>query len=154
MDTSKDSKRENEKRKYMFVCQKAGVNKKVKAAHDGPIIKKKVVRTRRRDYVKRTRCPACMIVRKMEHGHRQIMAELYGGIENCPYTEGDTKNLRLEYRAENRGKDVKATLEYFEELKKEDPEFYYSYSLDEFDRQLHIRLLLPPLGVWGLRSRF
>jgi len=29
---------------------------------------------------------------------------------------------------------VKATLEYFEELKKEDPEFYYSYTLDEFDR--------------------
>lgn len=29
---------------------------------------------------------------------------------------------------------MKATLEYFEELKKEDPEFYYSYTLDEFDR--------------------
>lgn len=62
------------------------------------------------------------------------MAELYGGIENCPYTEGDAKNLRVEYRAEYRGKDLKATLEYFEELKKEDPEFYYSYTLDEFDR--------------------
>ena len=64
----------------------------------------------------------------------QIMAELYGGIENCPYTEGDAKNLRVEYRAEYRGKDMKATLEYFEELKKEDPDFYYSYTLDEFDR--------------------
>ena len=29
---------------------------------------------------------------------------------------------------------MKATLEYFEELKKEDPKFYYSYTLDEFDR--------------------
>ncbi|WVZ95063.1 hypothetical protein U9M48_040868 [Paspalum notatum var. saurae] len=185
IDTSKDSKRKNEKRKYMFVCQKAGVNKKMKATDDGPITEKKVVRTRRRDYVKRTRRPARMIVRKMGHGHWQvvhfskdhnhecvkkfsltkylashrsippeekgfikffhgccitttrafqIMAELYGGIENCPYTEGDTKNLRLEYRAEYRGKDVKTTLEYFEELKKEDPEFYYSYSLDEFNR--------------------
>jgi len=57
------------------------------------------------------------------------MAELYGGIENCPYTEGDAKNLRVEYRTEYRGKDVKATLEYFEELKKEDLEFYYSYTL-------------------------
>ena len=28
---------------------------------------------------------------------------------------------------------MNATLEYFEELKKEDPDFYYSYSLDEFD---------------------
>ncbi|WVZ64427.1 hypothetical protein U9M48_013937 [Paspalum notatum var. saurae] len=185
IDTSKGSKRENEKRKYMFVCQKAGVNKKVKATDDGPITEKKVVRTRRHDYVERTRCPARMIVRKMEHGHCQvvhfskdhnhecvkkfsltkylashrsippeeegfikflhgcyitttqefqIMSELYGGIENCPYTEGDTKNLRFEYRAEYRGKDVKATLEYFEELKKEDPKFYYIYSLDEFDR--------------------
>ena len=44
------------------------------------------------------------------------------------------KNLCVEYRAEHRGKDVKATLEYFEELKKEDLEFYYSYTLDEFDR--------------------
>lgn len=29
---------------------------------------------------------------------------------------------------------MKATLEYFEELKKEDPEFYCNYTLDEFDR--------------------
>ena len=63
----------------------------------------------------------------------QIMAELYGGIQNYPYTKGDAENLCVEYCAEYRGKDVNATLEYFEELKKEDPDFYYSYSLDEFD---------------------
>ena len=63
----------------------------------------------------------------------QIMVELYGGIQNYPYTKGDAKNLCVEYCAEYRGKDVNATLEYFEELKKEDPDFYYSYSLDEFD---------------------
>ncbi|WVZ77090.1 hypothetical protein U9M48_024991 [Paspalum notatum var. saurae] len=58
-----------------------------------------------------------------------------GSYDNeLPYTERDTKNLRQEYRAEYRRKDVKATLEYFEELNKEHPEFYYSYSLDEFDR--------------------
>ena len=64
----------------------------------------------------------------------QIMAELYGGIENYPYTEGDAKNLHVECRTEYRGKDMKATLEYFEELKKEYPDFYYSYTHDEFDR--------------------
>jgi hypothetical protein len=64
----------------------------------------------------------------------QIMGELYGGIAHCPYTEGDAKNLRVEYRAENKGKDMKATLDYFEELKKEDPEFYYNYTLDDEDR--------------------
>ena len=46
------------------------------------------------------------------------MAELYGGIKNCPYTKGDVKNLCVQYRAEYSGKDVKATLEYFEELKR------------------------------------
>ncbi|XP_039820969.1 protein FAR1-RELATED SEQUENCE 5-like [Panicum virgatum] len=55
-------------------------------------------------------------------------------LKNCPYTEGDSESLLVEYRTEYRGKDMKATLEYFEELKKEDPEFYYSYTLDEFDR--------------------
>ncbi|XP_039840955.1 protein FAR1-RELATED SEQUENCE 5-like [Panicum virgatum] len=185
IDTSRESKKANEKTKYIYVCQKAGVNKKEKVADDGPITEKKIVRQRRKDYVDRMHCPARMIVRKTspghwevvnferEHNHErlrkfsltkymkshrdipaeekefikllhgccitttrayQIMVELCGGIENCPYTEGDAKNLRVEYRAEYRGKDVKATLEYFEELKKEDPEFYYSYTLDEFDR--------------------
>uniref|UniRef100_K3Y2Y0 SWIM-type domain-containing protein n=1 Tax=Setaria italica TaxID=4555 RepID=K3Y2Y0_SETIT len=49
----------------------------------------------------------------------QIMGELYGSIAHCPYTEG---------------KDMKATLDYFEELKKEDPDFYYNYTLDDKDR--------------------
>ncbi|KAG2589159.1 hypothetical protein PVAP13_5NG388581, partial [Panicum virgatum] len=159
IDTSHESKKANEKTKYIYVCQKAGVNKKEKVADDGPITEKKIVRQRRRDYVDRTHCPARMIVRKTspghwevvnferEHNHErlrkfsltkylkshrdipaeekefikllhgccitttrayQIMAELYGGIENCPYTEGDAKNLRVEYRAKYRGKDVKA----------------------------------------------
>ncbi|XP_072149511.1 protein FAR1-RELATED SEQUENCE 5-like [Setaria viridis] len=62
------------------------------------------------------------------------MGELYGSIVHCPYIEGDAKNLRVEYRAENKGKDMKATLDYFEELKKEDPDFYYNYTLDDEDR--------------------
>ncbi|RLN35052.1 hypothetical protein C2845_PM03G22210 [Panicum miliaceum] len=185
IDTSRESKRAGEKTKYIYVCQKAGVNKKEKVADDGPITEKKIVRQRRRDYVDRMHCPARMIVRKIapgqwdvvhfekEHNHDrlrkfsltkylkshrdipaeenefikllhvycitttrayQIMAKLYGSIENCPYTEGDAKNLRVEYHAKYKGKDVKATLEYFEELKKEDPDFYYNYTLDEFDR--------------------
>jgi hypothetical protein len=64
----------------------------------------------------------------------QIMGELYGGIAHFPYTEGDAKKLRVEYRAENKGKDTKATLDYFEELKKEDPELYYNYTPDDENR--------------------
>ncbi|RLN22487.1 hypothetical protein C2845_PM07G03640 [Panicum miliaceum] len=165
IDTSRESKKDNDKRKVIFVCQKAGVNKKQKFGEDGPINENKIVRQRRRDYVDRTCCPARMIARKTapsqwevvhferEHNHErvkkfsitkymnshreltpeekefikllhgccitttrayQIMAELYGGIKNCPYMEGDAKNLRVEYRAEYRGKDT--------------------YTLDEFDR--------------------
>ncbi|CAL5029951.1 unnamed protein product [Urochloa decumbens] len=185
IDTSRESKRTEEKTKYIFVCQRAGVNKKEKVATDGPITEKKIVKQRRRDYVERTHCPARMIVRKTSHAHWevvhfekehnhdrvkkfsltkymnshrnilpeekefirflhgcnitstrafQIMADLYGGIDNCPYTEGDVKNLRVEYRAEYKCKDMKVTLDYFGELQKEDPDFYYSYTLDEEDR--------------------
>ncbi|RLN39020.1 hypothetical protein C2845_PM01G07430 [Panicum miliaceum] len=156
IDTSRESKRAGEKTKYIYVCQKVGVNKKEKVADDGPITEKKIVRQRRKDYLDRTHCPARMIVRKTAPGqwevvhfekernhdrlrkfslkkylksHRdipaeekefikllqgccitttrayQILAELYGGIENCPYTEGGVKNLRVEYRAEYKGKD-------------------------------------------------
>ncbi|CAL5087997.1 unnamed protein product [Urochloa decumbens] len=185
IDSSRESKKTEEKTKYIYVCQRAGVNKKEKVATDGPITEKKIVRERRRDYVERTCCPARMIVRRTPHGqwevvhfekghnhervkkfsltkylnsHRnippeekefirflhgcnitstrafQIMADLYGGIDNCPYTEGDVKNLRVEYRAEYKCKDMKKTLDYFSELQKEDPDFYYSYTLDEEDR--------------------
>ncbi|RLN34446.1 hypothetical protein C2845_PM03G28020 [Panicum miliaceum] len=68
IDTSRESKRAREKTKYIYVCQKAGVNKKEKVVDDGPITEKKIVRQRRRDYVDRTRCPARMIVRKTAPG--------------------------------------------------------------------------------------
>jgi hypothetical protein len=34
------------------------------------------------------------------------------------------------YGAENEGHDMKATFDYFEELKKEDPNFFYEFNLD------------------------
>ncbi|KAG2538186.1 hypothetical protein PVAP13_9NG313014 [Panicum virgatum] len=69
INTSRESKKANEKTKYIYVCQKAGVNKKEKVAHDGPISEKKIVRQRRRDYVDRTHCLAHMIMRKTSPGH-------------------------------------------------------------------------------------
>ncbi|RLN30079.1 hypothetical protein C2845_PM05G18450 [Panicum miliaceum] len=163
IDTSRESKRAGEKTKYIYVFQKAGVNKKEKVADDGPITEKKIVRQRCGDYVVRTHCPTRMIVRKIapgqwdvvnfekEHNHDrlrkfsltkymkshrdipaeekefikllhgccitttrayQIMAELYGGIENCPYTEGDAKNLRVEYHVEYKENDVELTADF------------------------------------------
>jgi len=73
IDTSRESKKANEKTKYIYVCQKTGVNKKEKVADDGPITEKKIVRQRRRDYVDRTHCPARMIVRKKSPGHWEVV---------------------------------------------------------------------------------
>ena len=189
IDTSRFTKRDNGKSKCLFVCHKAGVNKKVKCATDGPITEKKVVSQRRRDHVERTKCPARMVVRITSNGlwevvsfvadhdhdlvakfsltkflnsHReipaeevdfiktlhgcciettrayQIMAELYGGVENVPYTKTDCKNLRRTYGAENEGHDMKATFEFFDELKKEDPDFFYDFTLDDEGRVEHV----------------
>ena len=88
IDTSHESKKDNDKRKVIFVCQKAGVNKKQKLDEEGPITEKKIVRQRCRDYVDRTRCPAHMIVRKTapsqwevvhferEHNHECVRSSL------------------------------------------------------------------------------
>ena len=67
------SKKTNEKIKYIYVCQKAGVNKNQKVANDGPITEKKIVRQRHRDYVDRMHCPARMIVRKTSPGHWEVL---------------------------------------------------------------------------------
>ncbi|KAG2628032.1 hypothetical protein PVAP13_3KG267749 [Panicum virgatum] len=122
IDTSRESKKANEKTKEHNHerLRKFSLTKYLKSHRDIPAEEKEFIKL----------LHGCCITTTRAY---QIMAELYGGIENCPYTEGDAKNLRVEYRAKYRGKDVKATLEYFEELKKEDPEFYYSYTLDEFD---------------------
>ena len=70
---SRESKKHNEKTKYIYVCQKTSVNKKEKVADDGPITEKKIVRQRRRDYVERTHCPARMIVRTTAPGHWEVV---------------------------------------------------------------------------------
>ncbi|KAL6634114.1 hypothetical protein ACP70R_026785 [Stipagrostis hirtigluma subsp. patula] len=68
----------------------------------------------------------------------QIISELYGGAANVPYTEIDAKNLRKEFHNEYKGKDMKATLEYFEEIRKDDPDFYYDFTLDDEDRVVNL----------------
>lgn len=59
IDTSRESKRDRDKSKYIYVCQKDGVNKKEKIASDGPITEKKIVRQRRRDYICRQNTLSC-----------------------------------------------------------------------------------------------
>ena len=53
--TSRESKKDSMKSKYIFVCQKAGVNKKLKKDEDGPITEKKIVKQRNRPRSKRAK---------------------------------------------------------------------------------------------------
>ena len=66
------------------------------------------------------------------------MFELYGGVSNVPYTQNDAKNQRRTYGAANEGHDMKATLQYFEALKKEDSDFFFDFTIDGEGRVEHI----------------
>jgi hypothetical protein len=68
IDTTKSTKKDKGKSKCLFVCHKAGVNKKVKSVVDGPITKKKLVFQRRRDHIERMKCPAHMVVKVASNG--------------------------------------------------------------------------------------
>ncbi|CAM0909987.1 unnamed protein product [Alopecurus aequalis] len=63
----------------------------------------------------------------------QIMAELYGSLSNVPYDSKSISNYTAKLGEGHRIRDVKQLLDHFEELKKEDPGFYYKYKLDDND---------------------
>ena len=60
----------------------------------------------------------------------QIMAELYGNMKNVPYDSKTVSNYTATLGQENRFKDIPQLLEHFEELKKDDPNFFYKFKLD------------------------
>ncbi|CAM0909609.1 unnamed protein product [Alopecurus aequalis] len=64
----------------------------------------------------------------------QIMGELHGGIRNVPYDSKAISNYTAKLGEEDRFKDVPQLLDYFEELKKDDPSFYYKFKLDALSR--------------------
>ncbi|CAM0955547.1 unnamed protein product [Alopecurus aequalis] len=64
----------------------------------------------------------------------QIMGELYGGIRNVSYDSKKISNYTAQLGEEDRFKDVPQLLDYFEELKKDDPNFYYKFKLDALSR--------------------
>ncbi|CAM0883368.1 unnamed protein product [Alopecurus aequalis] len=64
----------------------------------------------------------------------QIMGELHGGISNVPYDSKAISNYTAKLGEEDRFKDVPQLLDYFEELKKDDPNFYYKFKLDALNR--------------------
>ena len=60
----------------------------------------------------------------------QIMAELYGNMKNVPYDSKTVSNYTATLGQENRFKDIPQLLEHFEELRKDDPNFFYKFKLD------------------------
>ncbi|TVU32072.1 hypothetical protein EJB05_23790, partial [Eragrostis curvula] len=154
IDNSNKTKWAGGKSRVKYVCHKAGVNKKNKPATNGPITEKRAEHNH--DLVQK------FSLTKFLRSHRdippeekqfirtlhsctiktvwayQLMCELYGGKQNVPYTVCDYKNLSKSYGAENEGKDMKKTFELFDEMKKQDPDFFYDYTLDKFGRVEHL----------------
>ncbi|KAM0870715.1 hypothetical protein ACQ4PT_039848 [Festuca glaucescens] len=64
----------------------------------------------------------------------EIMTELYGSRANVPYDTKKISNYTAKHNEKLRHIDIPELLEYFEELKKEDPNFFYRYKLDKDSR--------------------
>jgi len=63
----------------------------------------------------------------------QIMAEIYGGHKFASFNSKDISNYKAKLGRGTKYKDMAETLSYFEELKKNDPNFYYKIDLDAND---------------------
>ncbi|CAM0910918.1 unnamed protein product [Alopecurus aequalis] len=64
----------------------------------------------------------------------QIMGELSGSLANVPYDSKAISNYTAKLGQGSRIRDVKQLLDHFDELKLEDPRFYYKYKLDDQDQ--------------------
>jgi hypothetical protein len=68
----------------------------------------------------------------------KLMSELYGGARNVPYTRKDISNFKSKLGSEYRCRDIPETIAHFEEIKKDDPNFFYKIQLDKEDRVQNI----------------
>jgi hypothetical protein len=68
----------------------------------------------------------------------EVMSEFYGEDALVPYGPKSISNLRSEFRSENKEYDISETIEHLEELQKQDPNFFFDYSLDSERRVEHL----------------
>ncbi|KQK16083.1 hypothetical protein BRADI_1g26654v3 [Brachypodium distachyon] len=61
----------------------------------------------------------------------QMMARLYGYLDNLGYTVKDVANYHASIRMEHKYTDMEDTMDYFRKLQQQDKDFYYKYKLDE-----------------------
>ena len=64
----------------------------------------------------------------------QLMEWFYGNPKDVPYTTKDIANQRAKFRMEYRHADVGSTISYFQDMKAQDPDFYWRIKLDDEDR--------------------
>jgi hypothetical protein len=64
----------------------------------------------------------------------EIMGEIYGSKKNIPYNSKTVSNYTAMLGDVQQFKDIPELLEYFEELKKDDPRFFYKFKLDAEQR--------------------
>ena len=57
-----------------------------------------------------------------------------GTLSSMPYIPADVTNLKANYRRESKLADIEATMAYFDEKAKADPDFFYRIRLDDEDR--------------------
>ncbi|WVZ79033.1 hypothetical protein U9M48_026661 [Paspalum notatum var. saurae] len=60
----------------------------------------------------------------------QVMNEFYGSAQVVPYEAKDISNFRSSIRKVEKYRDMAETLEYFQGIQKEDPDFFYKIKLD------------------------
>ncbi|CAL5034092.1 unnamed protein product [Urochloa decumbens] len=64
----------------------------------------------------------------------EIMAIAYDGRKTIPYGRKDVSNLKAKLSRGPKYEDMATTISFFEELKKDDPNFYHKMDLDAKDR--------------------
>ncbi|KAM0828982.1 hypothetical protein ACQ4PT_067178 [Festuca glaucescens] len=60
----------------------------------------------------------------------EIIGELYGSKQNVPYNSKTVSNYTAKLGNYDKIKDIPELLEYFEEIKKDEPRFFYRFKLD------------------------
>ncbi|KQK06905.1 protein FAR1-RELATED SEQUENCE 5 isoform X2 [Brachypodium distachyon] len=68
----------------------------------------------------------------------QLLSHLHGTLNDLTYTRTDMANFKAALRREHTVMDMQHKLRYFEQLKKEDGDFFYSFEMDDEDKVINL----------------
>jgi hypothetical protein len=69
----------------------------------------------------------------------KVMSEFYDEDDFVPYGPNSISNLRSQFRSENKEYDMTETLQHFEDLQQQNPNFFFDYF---FDSENHVEKIL------------